>query len=152
MTSEKYAEIYNERVRATFSSDPLVPIELKGNTYSLEFNNKTVKELYKTTGVNLLESSFTKEQMQNPGILGIILYWALNTNHPDLTPDDVDKLFTLRHLPGILNRIRLAVDLFMPDMSDCVPTGVLTAKAKEEVAESEDPLERPVPFGSGTGR
>ena len=134
------------RLEETFKLDPIVPIKLKGNNYTLEFNNFAVKEVMKQTGFNIMAKSFGMSEMENPEILGSLLFQGLLTNHPDLTQDSVDKLFTYRHYPYILERLRMALTLFMPDISDLQPR-------EEGVTETElDPTKRLALVGSGTGQ
>ena len=106
------------RVLETFQLDPLVPIKLKGKDYTLEFNNWAVKKVLKETGFNVMSTGFGMEQMQDPVVMGNLLFNGLLTNHPDLTQDDVDRMYSFRHYPYILECLRIGLDLFTPDMSD----------------------------------
>lgn len=134
-----------ERVQATFKLDPQVAITLKGKDYILEFNNYAVKGIFKETDFNLMGSAFTLAQMQNPRVMGVMLYYGLKTNHPDITEDEVDKLFTYRHYPYVLSKLRQAIGLFMPDLTDLV-------SKPEGSGLPEDPTLLPTPAGSDTGQ
>lgn len=111
-------EIYQQRVLDTFQLEPKVSISLKGQFYTLEFNNRAIKDVLKDSGFNILADSLGDTAFEDPNILGSLLHRGLQANHPDLTVEDVDKLFTARHYPYITTKIRVALDMFMPDMSD----------------------------------
>ena len=115
---EEAQELRKKRIEETFQLDPLTTITLKGKTFTMELNNYAVKGIYKDTGHNLLAIGFGLKEMQSPELMGATLYWALKEHHPELTQDDVDKLFTYRHYGYILERLKVALDLFLPDMSD----------------------------------
>jgi len=156
ITSEERRKIRKERVLELFKLDPLVPITLKGKEYILEFNNYAVKGVFKDTGLNIMKAGFGQEQMQDPEVMGAMLYWALKTNCTDFTQDDVDKMYSLRHYSYILERLREAIDLFLPDMSDIDAqieqekreAGLLEAN---DGGEGADPLSKTVVNGSATG-
>jgi hypothetical protein len=134
VSKEEAVKLNSERIQATFQLDPAVKITLRGKEYTLELTNYAVKGLYKDTGHNLLSLGFTLEAMQSAELLGALLYWSLNYNHPDLTQDDVDKLFSYRLYGYILDRLKVVVDLFLPDMSDVQIEG-----ARPEASKDEDP-------------
>lgn len=115
---EDVVKIRRERVQQTFKLDPTVMITLKGKEYTLELNNYGVKQVLKDTGFNIMKDGFGQEQMQDPEVMGSLLFRALETNHPDLTQDLVDRLYSYRLYPYILEKMRTVLDLFMPDMSD----------------------------------
>lgn len=135
------ADIYLERVGQTFQLDPQVRITLKGVTYTLEFNNRAMKEVLKDCGFNALKDSLSAEAMESPEILGSLLYRGLKTHHPDVTADQVDMLFTSRHYPYIISRLRAAMEMFLPDMSD-VPRA-----DEQEGASDPNPAHQPMPRG-----
>lgn len=137
---------YTRRLLDTFQLDPQVTLILKGTTYTLEFTNRSVKAILKACGFNVLKEGFNPEAMGDPTILGAVLWGGLLTHHPDLTLDDVDGLFTARHYPYIENRLRTALDLFLPDVSDLVDP------EPEEVVLDTDPLPPATVNGSATGR
>lgn len=116
-------DTYQQRVKETFQLEPQVSITLKKQTFTLEYNNRSIKDVLKDSGFNLLADSLyasegASQPLENPEILGSLLYRGLQAHHPELTADDVDKLFTARHYPYVTAKIREALDLFMPDMSD----------------------------------
>lgn len=116
----KQLEVYQERVQLMFQLDPQIPIVLKGKTLTLEFNNRAVKDVLKDCGFNALRDSLVGESMDDPNILGSLLHRGLQCHHPEMTVDDTDALFTSRHYPYVVNRLRAAMDLFLPDLSDVV--------------------------------
>lgn len=121
LTEEKRLELLNlhkERVLDTFKLDPQVKITLKGNEYTLEVNNWAVKQIYKETKFNLLSSGFKLAQMEDPELMGVMLFYSLVTNHPELTQESTDKMFTYRHYPYILDRMKEAISLFMPELPE----------------------------------
>lgn len=136
---EERLKVYDDRVQQTFQLDPQVSVTLKGSAYVLEFNNRAVKDVLKDCGFNALRDPLSMEVMENPEILGSLLHRGLQTHHPDLTIDAVDQLFTSRHYPYIVNRLRAAMDMFLPDLSDQPPL--------PEEESAEDPHPRPTPVG-----
>lgn len=132
-------DAYEERVLETFQLDPRVALTLKGKALTLEFNNRAIKGVLKDCGFNALKSSLTVEAMEDPNTLGSLLFRGLQTHHPEMTQDDVDLLFTSRHYPYILNRIRAAMEMFLPDLSDLPVT--------EEDAQDPPQPRQPTPRG-----
>jgi hypothetical protein len=133
LTREQARDLRRTRIEQTFQLDPQVNITLKGKKYILELNNWAVKGILKQTTVNLMAAGdFGICQMQDPEVMGAILFWALASNQPDLTQDEVDKLYTFRHYPYILEKIKSALELFLPDMSDIQIEG---ARVQTEAAE-----------------
>ena len=118
VTKEKYMEALESRIPDTFKLDPKVTITLKGNPYTLEFNNASAKGVLLDSGFNLLNDRLTQDHIGNPNIMGSLLFRGLQTNHPDLTIEETDKLFTVKHYPYINRKIMEALVAFMPDMSD----------------------------------
>ena len=131
VTSIKAAEIRRDRVDDLFQLDPTVTITLKKTEYTLEINNWAVKGVLKDTGVNLMSVGFGPEQMQDPILMGSILYWGLLTYHDTLTQEAVDKMYTYRHYAYVLSKVRKALELFLPDMSD--------VETDEATGRTEDP-------------
>ena len=123
-----------ERMQDTFQLDPVTTIMLKGKPYTLELTNWAVKGIYKDTGHNIMALGFNPEQMQSPEMMGALLFWALAGNHPELTQDDVDKMFSYRHYGYVLGRLKIALELFLPDMSD-----IQVEAARAVPTEGEDP-------------
>lgn len=113
-----FQEIRKERVQSTFKLDPQVEIVLKGKTYTLEFNNWAAKELTKAIGFNPLREPLSMGILSDPAQLGAVLLYGLLTNHPDLDQDQVDRLFTFRHIEYVISRLTLSLQMIMPDMSD----------------------------------
>lgn len=99
--------------------DPVVPIKLgyKDNQkdYKLEMNNFAVLGILKDTGYNLLSTGFTVGTMQDPAVLGSMLYWSLKTYHPELTEDEVSKLYTFRQSPYIISMLSRCLAFFAPE-------------------------------------
>lgn len=149
MTPEDYKAERSRRTCDTFQLDPQVGITLKGVKYTLEFNNWTVKEVLKDTGINLLSHALKGTDIEDPDVMSVLLLRGLQTNHPDMETERADKLMTLRHFPYILNRISTAIDLFMPDM-----TGVILDKVEDaaevDSSDSEDPTQQQTDAGSST--
>jgi hypothetical protein len=114
----EYLQLRRDRIKDTFQLDPVTPITLKGQQYKIEFNNWTVKEILKDLGVNLLSEPVGFDILKDPEKLGRLLFWALSTNHPELKQEDVDKMFTLKHLLYVRNCIGEAMELYLPDMDD----------------------------------
>jgi hypothetical protein len=137
VSSKEAAALRKERIAETFQLDPLTTINLKGKIYTMELNNFAVKGILKDTGYNLLSAGFGIKEVQDPEILGALLYWSLIEHQPDLTQEAVDKLFGYRHYAYVLECLKVALDLFLPDMSDVQIEGV---REKQEVREGEDPL------------
>jgi hypothetical protein len=134
LSVKEASDLRKERMLETFQLDPQTTIELKGKTYTMELNNFAVKSILKDTGHNLLSVGFGITEMQDPELMGALLRWALNEHHPELTQDDVDRLFTYRHYGYILERLKVALDLFLPDMSD-----IEIEKVRQDTSAAEDP-------------
>lgn len=115
---EKKRREYSAKVVDITKLDPVVSIVLKGEEYLLEFDNRAVKYVLDDTGYNLLKDTFSKEVMVDPKIMGSLLFRGLQHNHPELTADSVDSMFTMRHYPYILDRLIEAIDMFMPEGDD----------------------------------
>lgn len=106
---------YSDGVAETTKLDPAVSITLKGTLYKLEFTNRSVKNVFDDTGYNILQEKFDRSRMEDPKLMGSLVFRGLQKNHPDLDQDQADDLFTLRHYPYILDRLITALDMFMPD-------------------------------------
>lgn len=143
MTAEDLAAIRRERLIETTRLDPQIPIILKGQKYTLEMNNFAVKGILKDTGHNIIKLGVGLDQLTDPVVVGSILFWALRTGHPDLTQDDVDKLYTHKHYAYVMERLVETVRLFLPDM-----TGLEETPMK---GLADDPLKPSAPNGSATG-
>lgn len=140
--------IHEERVQATFSLDPTVNITLKSQKYTLEFNNRAVKDVFKDTGVNLISvMGLGLSEMESPDVMGSLLFRGLQKNHTDLTQESVDELFTFQHYPYILHNLRKALKVFAPEIEDLLP--YLREATDEPVV---DPTLQPTESGSGTGQ
>lgn len=149
VTPQEYAAIHSQRVQDTFQLDPTVNITLKGVNYALLYDNWAVKELFKRTEINLLDGGINPEiHFRNPQTVSTLLLLGLMVNHPDISEAQVDQLLTFRNLPYILDRIKTAVRLFMPDMSDVEWDD--GTRENGDTAEV-DPMKRPTEVGSDTG-
>ena len=144
--SEAEAALVQQRkeIEETFKLDPLVKIQLKGVEYTLEYNNLSVKGIYKDTGYNLLSTSLGKDQMDDPNVMGALLFYGLKTHHDAMTQEEADKLYTYRHVVYIMSRITTALELFVPassnkDLADPDEAG--------SPQVSEDPTKPPVNSG-----
>ena len=138
--TEEQVELRTKRIGETLKLDPTVIIMLKGKDYTLEFNNFAIKGILKDTGFNLMGSFLGTEEMENPEIMGAVLYYGLKTHHNELTQEECDKLYGYRHNVYILDKIREAIRLFLPDMSDIV-------RAEEgEGEEAKEPVNPPKPL------
>ncbi len=142
--AEAALEQQRKEIGETFKLDPQVTIKLKGAEYTLEYNNFAVKGIYKDTGYNLLSTPLDKQQMDDPDIMGALLYYGLKTNHEDITQEQVDKLYTYRHMVYVMSRITSALELFLPESSkkDLTDPG---EAGSPQVAE--DPTKPPVDSG-----
>ncbi len=114
----EFFQIQRDRLPKTSSMDPKVEIELKGAKYQLEYNNFAALNILKDCEFNLLTGTISEVQMGDPAILGSFIHRGLETNHPDLKREDVDKLITIRHHPYITNRVMEAMRAFLPVMDD----------------------------------
>ncbi len=133
VTIAEAIEIRRKRVQDTFKLDPTVIITLKKVDYTLEFDNAAIKGILKDTGYNLMSTAFSQDQMQDPIVMGSMLYWGLKANHPDMTQERADSLFSARLYPYILEKLRQALSMFLPDMSD------VQIQKPGDVKPSEDP-------------
>lgn len=136
VTSEQYLQLFKERVQETSKLQPQVPIMLKGAHFTLEYNNSSVIQILNDKGLNLLTQPITKDMMYDPVFLGYILHIGLKEFHPDLTQEQANNLFTLRHYAYVSSRIKEAIDAFMPDLSDLE---VSDLKEEEDDGEKVDP-------------
>jgi hypothetical protein len=113
-----FQKVRSERIQGLFQLDPEVKISFAGKHYTLLLNNWAVKGILKDTGHNLMSLGFTVEVMTDPNTLGSFLFWALQTKHPELDQEATDKLFTYRHYAYVIDRLKQAIAMFLPDMSD----------------------------------
>lgn len=113
-----FNKVRSERIQSLFQLDPEVKIALCGTHYTMVLNNWAVKGILLDTGHNLMALGFTIEVMTDPVTLGSILYWSLKTKHPELDLETVDKLFNYRHYAYVVDRLKAAIAMFLPDMSD----------------------------------
>jgi len=134
VSAADYTKIRRERVEPLFQLDPVVTITLKEKKYTLEFNNWAIKGVLKDTGINMISMGFSADMMSDPMMLGSVFYWAMATHQPEMTQDDTDKLFTYKHYAYVLEKLRICVDLFLPDMSD-----IEIDMATGRTVEDEDP-------------
>jgi len=132
-------------IEESFKLDPIVTIMLKGKEYQLEFNNYAVKGILKDTGYNLMSKEPRLAYMHSPEIFGAFLYYGLKTHHPEMTQEEADKLYSLKHYLYVLDRITKAVTLFMPELTEEEKAMVMASEKVPEVVE--DPTKPPVPSG-----
>jgi len=125
----------------TIKLDPQVPLILGGVEHKMIFNNRAVKEILMATGINLLTTALTSEKMMEPEMMGLLIYWGLKTNSPDITPEEVDLKLTSRHLLYYQTQIAKGLELFYPDIED-LPAG---QPAEEE--KDADPLKPALAHG-----
>ena len=119
ISKEEARELRQMRVQDTWKLDPQVKVMLKGKEYVIEFNNYAVKEIFRSEKqINIMKDGVTMETLQDPEALSLLLYWGLKEHHPDLTQDELDRLFTYKHYGYIVNKLTSALDMFTPDMSD----------------------------------
>lgn len=143
MSDEERAAYYDQQLMEMEQLEPSVPIKLRGNDYTLEYNNRAVKEIFAATGLNLLSDPLGPH-LTNPTTLSALIYWGLKKHHPDLTTEESDDLFGPRLHLYIQSRIAKAMTLFLPDLKEMPP------RPKE--ADKASPLELLKPVdGSGTG-
>lgn len=116
-TKERQA-IVRQRMDETIKLDPTVPLSMGGRDFTLVFNNWAVKEILKETGLNLLTTPLLSEQMTDPTVIGPVLLCGLRTHSPELTLEEVDRLFTMRHLLYVQTKLAEALSLFYPDTED----------------------------------
>lgn len=155
MTPEERQEIRKKRVEETFQLDPVVSIKLKQKDYTLEANNYAIKGILKDTAVNLMDTGFRKEQMNDPLLMGSMLFWLLRTNHPEMTQEESDKMYSFRHYAYVLQRLNIALDLFLPDMSDIdaqMARERMEAEGREGADGEKDPTKELTASGSDTIR
>lgn len=123
-------QIYRQRMLDTVKLDPTVPFFLGGKEYKFVLNNRAAKEVLTATGINLLMSAMTSEDLGKPDVLAVVVLAGLKTNHPELTLEQVDEWITLRHLLYYQTQIAKGLELFYPDLAD-LPV------ASEQKAEDE---------------
>lgn len=121
MKSEK--DLYRERVNEALSVDPGVTVTLGNKEYTLEFNNRAIKDLLKATGLNILQQGIGKDRLGDPEFLTTFLLIGLKLHHPDCTEEEVDRVFNIRHYAYVVDKLLQAIDMFSPDMSDIQPSG-----------------------------
>lgn len=126
--------IYRQRMMDTIKLDPKVPFVLGETEHTMVFNNRAVREIVTATGINLLTTAISSEEMLKPEILALLVYWGLKTHSPDLTIEEVDIKLTTRHTLYYQSQIAKGLELFYPDLDDL-------PKPNEKKAEdgAEDP-------------
>jgi hypothetical protein len=136
MTKAEYYAEFTKRIPTTLKLDPVVEIELRGNTYKLELDNTAVKMILKDTSINLLGDGIRSSKLQDPVIFGSILHRSLARHHPELTIEQSDGLMEFRKFIYIRDKLLTCLELFVPDMSD-LPA---PPNDKEKKEKSDDPL------------
>lgn len=122
------------RLEETDRLDPKVEISLNGQTFTLEFNNRALKAILKSRGLNLIRDGLAMDTLSDPEVLSTILCEGLRVSKPDITEDEVDGLISFRKTPYIISRVRLALSLFMPEISD-----IDGEKPESERSATQDP-------------
>lgn len=143
---ERHA-LVRQRVQETSKLDPKIPLSLDGREFVLLYTNRAVKGILEDTGINILQSPLGTAEMEDPKVLGSVVFRGLQAKHPDLTSEAVDEMITFRHLMYIQSQVMAALGLFYPDVAD-LP--VLEKDARPEVG-SEDPTHGRAANGSATG-
>ena len=149
VTLEEFRGLYAKRLEKCFQLDTKVPINLRGQEYILELDNRAAKGVLLDTDFNMLSSSLSVEVLNNPIILGALVYHGLREHHPEITQDEADRLIEFRKFPYIIGRIQHAMELFSPDMSDV--TNEEIEKRKEAAMATLNPLTPQTNSGSGIG-
>lgn len=132
------------KVQETSKLDPEVPLSLGGRSWILVYNNWALKGIFADTGINILGVPLTSKEFSDPVLAGAVLYWGLRTRHPEVTQEEVDKLFTTRHYLYVQSQVFQALQLFYPDIEDM-------PKVTGEGVVEEDPTKPPVVSGSVIG-
>lgn len=128
-TQQEKSALYMQRVRELFKLDPTVTVTLKGKDYKLEYNNFAARRIATDVAHNLISQPLTVALLSDPSFLGSVFWRGLETHHSELGQDGADKLLTTQHFVYIVDRIKTAVNAFMPDMSD---VEVVEDQASEE--------------------
>ena len=85
---------------------------------SLEFTNTQIRGLMKETGYNMIEAAPSVELLRDMNFLEALLFWGLTKHHPMLTRESVPDLISINRFGYIVSRLRKAIDVFYPDLSD----------------------------------
>lgn len=125
--------VYRQRMVETIKLDPKVPFVLGEKEHILVFNNRAIKEILAATGINLLTTALTSEQMMTPDVLAVLVLAGLRTHSPDLTIEEVDLTLTTRHTLYYQTQIAKGMELFYPDLSD------LPVPSEEKAEDAPDP-------------
>jgi hypothetical protein len=118
MNSDRYRYELSKRLEDLSRLEPYVRIKLGDRELLLEYTNRSIRNIQKEMGLNLLMDSVGKEQLSNSDTLNTFLLIGLSKHQPDITPDELDDLISFKHIPYIMNRIMEALSLYFPDMSD----------------------------------
>lgn len=133
MDQKEREAVYRQRMVETIKLDPKVPFVLGEKEHILVFNNRAIKEILAATGINLLTTALTTEEMMKPDTLAIIVLAGLKTHSPDLTIEDIDLKMTARHTLYYQTQIAKGMELFYPDLSD------LPVASEEKAEDAPDP-------------
>lgn len=147
LTPDERMDVIRLRVQDTGKLDPDITIRLDGKDWTLRYTNRAIKGILSDTGFNLLSVRLTTEDMANPETLGSLMFHGLRSRHPELTPEAVDEMLTVRHTLYIQAQVARALGLFFPDVAD-----MPLADDTRPEAGSEDPTQPPTDSGSATGR
>lgn len=135
MTTAQMVAEFQKRLPGVLKVDPVVTVELKAGTYQLEYDNRALKNIFTDTGINLLEEDFKSSVLQDPTMLGIFFFRALQRHHPDMTQEEADGLLSLRLYLPIRRKLLDCLDAIVPDMDDIevpAPTGELATKKEAD--------------------
>lgn len=111
---QKKTQLFISRLPEVMALDPKVPFRFMNQDLQLEMNNVALMGIYKDTGINILGDGFKAIQLDNPEVVGVVLFRALNQNHPDITQEQVNKAINARQYFYIRERIMESLSLFMP--------------------------------------
>lgn len=114
---KKRQEAFSERLPGLSKLDPKVEVKLGGKTWTLHFTNYAIKRVFEDTKHNLM-TGLKEEHLSNPVIFGAVLFRGMEQEHPELTQEVVDRMFSLRHYAYVREKVVEALELFYPDLSD----------------------------------
>lgn len=141
MDAKEREAVMRQRMQDTIKLDPKVPFRLGDHESPMVFNNRAVKEILKETGLNLLTSALTTEELLKPDVLGWIVFWGLKQCRPDVTMELVDEHLTARHTLYFQSQIITALQLFYPDVED------LPKLSEPKAEDILDPTSPPLAHG-----
>jgi hypothetical protein len=133
-------KLIDEQISSSFKADPTVTVTLGGKEYTLEYDNRAAKDIFKDTGINLLSDAIIVDALNNPEHVSKILLRGLQRHHPDkFTEDQLDEFLTIKHRAYILRQVLRAMTGFIPELPDREPESPADVPL--------DPPQPPVPSG-----